>query len=230
MQNIAKVSPQSVVHPDTLARRTLMSFTDRLNFVLDLVKSKGLRLQALSDEQRVFLRRIASEVFGGVQEPRVQVRSTFGTLTTAAGGNLATVTSYNWGSVIDQSSWAAVWAEVKVLNGHFEVWPIINNVHAIAIFAVDYSSSTALGSYNAALAYDAHEVYNPGGSTAGSLRPRDHAILHVVPQGIPDKQWIATSDTTTTPAYLKVWSTNANMNTDLYKVFFVMDVKFRQVF
>ncbi len=224
LKDVAKVHPITVVHPDNLSRRVLMSHQHRLGFILEIARSKGIKLNNPTVEQRLFVRRLSKEVFGGTQEPVITVRSPFNALTTAAGGNLATVVSYYWGGAIDQSNWAAVFDEVKVLTGYFEIWPE-SSFTARVVFVIDYDDSTALGSYTAALAYDTHIVYNP----CGTIRPRDHCRLSVVPKGIPDKQWLDTGDTTTVSAYLKCWSTDAAMTTKRYDATFTMEVKFRQV-
>ncbi len=228
-RDIAKVTPQKVVHPSTFEAKILMTHKDRLNFILDVARGRGINLKGtISAENRKFLRSIARTVFGGTQEPVIRVASDFTTLTTGAGGTLATATSYYWGGAIDNANWALVFDEVKVLSGMFEIWPAANPaVAAICVFVIDYDNNTVLASNAAALAYDTRYVIE--GNDPGQRRPRDHGKIFVIPQGIPDKQWIDTTDTSTVSAYLKTFSDTAAMSTQLFRVFFEMEVKFRQV-
>jgi hypothetical protein len=229
MKDVAKVHPIKIVHPTSLSHVVLMTHKDRLNFILSFAKLKGgvSRSSETNTETRNLLRRLAREVFGGTQEPVVRVRGTLTQLLTNAGGTAFTpAMTYNWGTAIDQASWAQCFDEVKVLSGDFKIYPLTVTEIGFIIFCVDYDNATVLASQDAALAYDTYQIWNQEVIYNNS---KHHLRVPVVPQGIPDKSWIDTTDTTTVSAYLKGYAAAGVMATPWFDAFFEMEVKFRQI-
>jgi hypothetical protein len=226
LAKIAKVKPRIIVHPVSLEQRVLMTDHEKIRFIMSMVKpTTGLfKNSPPSMEMKAVIRRMAREVFG-TQEPVIRVRGAL-VNQTGSGGAYVPVVSYYWGGVIDQASWAAVFDEVKVLDGVVNILPIEDAATNLVFWAVDYDNATALGSEDAALAYDTHQIWN--GLTI-YWRPRDHIRMAIHPQGIPDKSWIDTTDTTTVSAYVKGYATTSAMSIVWFRTYFEMNVKFRQV-
>jgi hypothetical protein len=223
--------PTRIVHPLTGEARILMDHHDRLRFVLGLIKRWGFpsRKESFSSEQSKTVRQLAKELFSGTQEPEIIVASDFQLIVATAGAVVTPAIQFRWGLAIDQGSWAQVFDEVKVLIGEFEVYPIASAMTSLMVFCIDYDDAAVLASSSAALAYDTREVFNfiSGGTVVHAL-PQSRAVLPIKPQGIPDKQWIDTSDTTTVVAYLKGYGTGS-ASASVFNSYFLMKVKFRQV-
>jgi hypothetical protein len=225
--------PTRIVHPLTGEARVLMDHHDRLRFVMLLMKNWNFprRREQFSIEQLKTVRQLTRELFGGTQEPNINIASDFQLIVATAGAVVTPAIAFKWGLAIDQASWALVFDEVKVEVGMFTVYPIFAGaMTSIMVFCIDYDEAAVLASSAAALAYDTREVFNfhliAGGASVAL--PQSRAILNVHPQGIPDKQWIDTSDTTTAVAYLKGYGT-ATASATVFSTYFLMKVKFRQV-
>jgi hypothetical protein len=226
--------PTRTVHPLTGEARLLMDNHDRLRFVKSLIKQWCFPSQKtqFSVEQLKTVRQMSRELFGKTQEPTILMASDFNLIVATAGGLVQPAAAFYWGGVIDQGSWALVFDEVKVLKGQFEVYPLGSTaLTAPIVFCIDYDDNAALASSAAALAYDTREVFNLVPTTLvgpSVFLPQSRAILPVRPQGIPDKQWIDTADTTTVVAYLKGYGTSS-ASASVFRQYFLMGVKFRQV-
>jgi hypothetical protein len=227
-----KIQSQAIVHvshPMTRKMSTLSTHYDRIGFIKSVLKDMNVPLikERLTSDQLLFVRKLAREIFNGTQQPRVTVRSIAITLSSSS-STLASITSYNWGSAINQSDWALVFDEVKVLDGHFEIYRATTGIFGYCVWCIDYNSSAALASYSDALAYDTH-LASFSGTTSEGVLLRDRLHLPVHPRGQPDLQWLATSDTTTVSAYLKAFSSQCTTTVVVANCFFQMAVEFRQV-
>jgi hypothetical protein len=216
-------------HPITRRVSVLVTHYDRMGFLKSVLKDMNVPLvkERMTVDQGLFVRKLVRELFNGTQQPRITVRSGWTTVTSAA-AVLAPSVSYFWGGCINQTDWALVFDEVKVLDGHFEVWRATSGIAGFLVLCIDYQSATALASYNDALAYDTHQASFSSTVSEAAL-VRDHQTLFVRPKGIPDKQWIPTNDNTTVVAYLKGYSSQATTTVVCLNLFFQMTVEFRQV-
>jgi len=224
--------PTRIVRPLTGESRMLMDNHDRLRFVMGLIKRWGFPSlkKNFNSEQLKTVRQLTRELFGNTQEPEITLSSDFTLIVATAGAVVAPAVAFKWGSTNDQGSWAQVFDEVKVIIGLFEVYPVSEAMTSLMVFCIDYDDAAVLASSAAALSYDTRQVFNNIGTTATliSCLPTSRSTLQVFPQGIPDKQWIDTSDTTTVVAYLKGYGT-ATASASVFNTYFLMKVKFRQV-
>lgn len=188
-----------------------------------------LQPQAI-EEFKNFKNEVIHMVFG-TQEPEVRLYSTWQYVNTVAGGVLENAYyAIYWGGLQDNSSWAALFDEVKMINGVFKYIPVRWEVAADTPYypscgIVDYDDSGTV-TFTNMLEYDTHKLFHHM-LLAGMDKEKDWPWHS---QGQPDLAWISTQATTT---YVAWWKQNIVTAMDASAtygiVYFSAFVRFRQV-
>jgi len=183
-----------------------------------------------------FRRELTRFIFG-TQEPELKLRMTIASLDTGVGATVDASIPLGWVDVLDRGSWAAVFDEVKLLHGAVAYWPNgtaptnSNQYDLLGVAAIDYDDATLPGTFDALNAYDTARWCYLIIPFSGARSHVSEPVWHWRNQGIPDLQWINTTDTITICAWWKCKSKGGNgfISASIGYVERDVFVRFRQV-
>jgi hypothetical protein len=166
------------------------------------------------DSINEFIREAVHTIFH-MQEPKAKLYMTRIVCTTSAGGAINVLTNdvnIQGSSYMNfTTSWAAIFDEVKMIEGHIEWIPnyiagaTTANISNKGVLVIDYDHVAVLTGYDQGLNYDSHieiDIEPPYGAKDGG---RSSITWHA--QGQPDLVWQDTSATTAI-AWCKIASRN----------------------
>lgn len=171
----------------------------------------------------------------GTQQPIFLLRSAIKTITASVStiADVIPVDPNGTASILDWSSWKAVFDEYRVLRARCHIVnefapPASSTASACPLnwtcWCVDYDDATALGSVAAAMSYDTFKPIPLCGYPDAQFHTLD-ALM----EGIPDLQWVTTA-TTVPAAWFKVVNANATAgNLVYYSCYLEYEIEFRQV-